>query len=270
MKQISDKEKIEIMQHFINGGEVEYQPSVTDNWYDIVEPTWNWYACNYRKKIYTYPLYFEYIWERGDTFFVEFDSLDSGTVIRVDSGKYKVGDWYEIWYPHTDISKWKQVENPIEKYFQSKLKYLDEIKQKFLTGNYICIWKMEDDIQISPNPIWGTDGEYKLIHKRHEDILSEYLKDNNIEIERRTALESPEWVETKFIENYDSTNDYRIKKPESKIVHEVYRVSKIEDKQELLKELMSDNMLKILQDDDRTQYTYHKTGRSFEIKLRDK
>lgn len=110
---------------------------------------------------------------------------------------------------------------------------------------------------------------YKLIHKKHEYILKEYLKDSNVEIEIYSLFNGA-IKESDFISNYNETNNYRLKPKESQIVYECYRTDKKTGESEICTKLLTDNMLKILQEDDRTQYTYHKTGRSFEIKLGDK
>ena len=79
IKQISDKEKIEIMQHYINGGEVECK--FDDNGWSVVQPSWAWADCFYRKRIYDYPLYFEYDDKDSEKFIVEFTGLSEGTVV---------------------------------------------------------------------------------------------------------------------------------------------------------------------------------------------
>lgn len=43
-------EKIAVMQHFENGGEIEYVSISKDNWADIVDPSWNWSYFDYRIK----------------------------------------------------------------------------------------------------------------------------------------------------------------------------------------------------------------------------
>lgn len=43
-------EKIKVMQHFENGGEVEYSSSCKESWKVSDDPVWNWYAMKYRIK----------------------------------------------------------------------------------------------------------------------------------------------------------------------------------------------------------------------------
>ena len=54
---------------------------------------------------------------------------------------------------------------------------------------------------------------------------------------------------------------------ETQIVYEVYRTNKKTGKSQILSRLLTDDMLKILEDENRPKNTYKKTGRQFEIKL---
>ena len=44
------KEQIEIMTHYLNGGEVECVEKGNDNWEIVTKPLWNWDDCEYRIK----------------------------------------------------------------------------------------------------------------------------------------------------------------------------------------------------------------------------
>jgi len=44
------KEQIKIMQHFVDGGEVEYYDRLDSRWLPVREPLWNWYGSTYRVK----------------------------------------------------------------------------------------------------------------------------------------------------------------------------------------------------------------------------
>ena len=44
------KEQIEIMTHYLNGGEVECVEKGNDNWEIATKPLWNWDDCEYRIK----------------------------------------------------------------------------------------------------------------------------------------------------------------------------------------------------------------------------
>lgn len=94
---------------------------------------------------------------------------------------------------------------------------LDALKEKYATGNYICIsgetrnqktiWVIVSDIS------QFTFGNFKLIHKKHKDILDAYLADNNVEIEERISGSSHwhqlvcDWLEA----YHPSNHEYRLK-----------------------------------------------------------
>lgn len=42
------KEQIEIMTHYLNGGEVECVEKGNDNWEIVTNPLWDWFDCDYR------------------------------------------------------------------------------------------------------------------------------------------------------------------------------------------------------------------------------
>ena len=44
------KEQIEIMTHYLNGGDVEVYIYKTDRWTIAVNPIWDWYTYDYRIK----------------------------------------------------------------------------------------------------------------------------------------------------------------------------------------------------------------------------
>ena len=44
------KEKIKVMDHFGNGGEVEYTETGFNKWRIASDPSWNWYDYKYRIK----------------------------------------------------------------------------------------------------------------------------------------------------------------------------------------------------------------------------
>lgn len=265
---ISDAEKIDIMQHYIDGGEIESKYLASDEWFNCAGPSWNWSEGDYRKRIYNYPLYFECILY-SSKFIVEFTGLTEGTVVQTTYSSLQIGYFEEAWQPHTDKNIWREVQKPKE------LDILEHLKLKFSTGDYICIGNSWFDVdkwvkKLHPSFKEKSIIEYKLIHKKHEDILNAYLKDKNVQIEWKWTGFGFTYLEEDFLETYDETNHYRIKEPKKQIVHECYRTNKKTGESEMLTKLLTDDMLNILQEDERTQYTYHKTGRSFEIKLGDK
>lgn len=122
-------------------------------------------------------------------------------------------------------------ENIIEEYEveikgedSNEINWLEDLKIKYATGNYILIYKGREGFV----PIkWQTCCEFeeyqfydfKLIHNNHKDILEAYLKNPSVEIE--TGMFAPmtgetepsKWVdlEKDFIEDYNEHFWYRLK-----------------------------------------------------------
>ena len=44
------KEMIKVMQHYENGGEIEYKAKNSNDWYGLITPSWNWLEYDYRVK----------------------------------------------------------------------------------------------------------------------------------------------------------------------------------------------------------------------------
>lgn len=84
-------------------------------------------------------------------------------------------------------------------------------KEKYLTGNYIIV----SGRYIIGIPNWECfhlDETY--IHKKDDNILKEFLKDDNVEIEYKNNEDNSYWEDLKidFIKNYDENYSYRLKK----------------------------------------------------------
>ena len=110
-----------------------------------------------------------------------------------------------------------------------KTNWLEDLKIKFATGNYILLWKANSNLEISVDEdfIWTIcetfiSEEYwnfKLIHIKHKDIIEAYLKNPSVEIETgmfasMTGESEPsKWVdlEKDFIEDYNEDFWYRLK-----------------------------------------------------------
>ena len=122
-------------------------------------------------------------------------------------------------------------ENIIEEYEveikgedSNEIVWLEDLKIKYATGNYILLWKGGRDVFGTPKwQICYDFGlyqfyDYKLIHIKHKDILEAYLKNPSVEIE--TGMFAPmtgetepsKWVdlEKDFIEEYSEDFWYRI------------------------------------------------------------
>ena len=99
IKQISDKEKIEIMQHHLDGAEIECKVFHGTDW-SVVQDSWDWNDCFYRKKNYEYPLYFEYSNvndSESEKFIVEFTGLTEGTVVQKTYSNWNIGHFDNAW-----------------------------------------------------------------------------------------------------------------------------------------------------------------------------
>lgn len=96
---------------------------------------------------------------------------------------------------------------------------IEIMKKKFETGNYFVLWKMKDDKKgfwIQGNTIKvfkHKDGfEFKLIHKKHRNILDAYLDNENIYIINKT--DSINIIGYEWINIYDEDKNYELAKPE--------------------------------------------------------
>lgn len=104
---------------------------------------------------------------------------------------------------------WTKVEEKTE---------LDLMKEKYASGDYIAIYKEYMHLSSRPyremlSPSFNEIGTYKLIHKRHKDILYAYLANGSLEIEirHRNLKYGISWKKTDFIEEYSEDSWYRIK-----------------------------------------------------------
>ena len=96
---------------------------------------------------------------------------------------------------------------------------LEDLKRKYLTGNYILLWKADYNWIICDIVVGEGYGHYKLIHIKHKDILEAYLKNPSVEIETGVfapmtgETEPSKWVklEKDFIEDYNEDFWYRLK-----------------------------------------------------------
>ena len=61
------KEQIEIMTHYLNGGEIECVEKGNDNWEIVTKPLWNWDDFEYRIKEQKQKVTIEKWLMRGDT-----------------------------------------------------------------------------------------------------------------------------------------------------------------------------------------------------------
>ena len=85
---------------------------------------------------------------------------------------------------------------------------------KYSTGNWIYVTEkvIEEGHYDLMYPDF-SDEEYRLIHKKHKDILDAFLADNDVEVEKYKTLEGIYVTITgeNFIEHYNETWVYRLK-----------------------------------------------------------
>lgn len=115
------KEKIAVMQHFADGGEIETKYAQSKEYGECPIPDWDWISYKYRIKQHTYPKWFKGV---DEELVVKFTGLSEGTVVQEEEiYNYKVGHTSSIWSPHTDITHWVEIDEPksYPKYFKSKL-----------------------------------------------------------------------------------------------------------------------------------------------------
>lgn len=102
--------------------------------------------------------------------------------------------------------------------------WLEDLKIKYATGNYILIYKGREGFVPIKWQICCEFDEYqfydfKLIHNKHKDILEAYLENPSVEIETGMfapmtgEIEPSKWVdlEKDFIEEYNEEFWYRLK-----------------------------------------------------------
>ena len=92
------KEMIEVMEHYGNGGTVEYVGMGVDDWEVASHPTWNWYDYEYRIRHFKQKVTIEkWLIEANDIkFVVETSDIDSWLKSFATSKKLKLIESYEV------------------------------------------------------------------------------------------------------------------------------------------------------------------------------
>ena len=92
------KEMIEVMEHYENGGEVEYAETGFDDWRVASYPLWNWYDYEYRIKEQKQKVTIEkWLIEENDIkFVVETSDIDSWLKSFPTAQKLKLIESYEV------------------------------------------------------------------------------------------------------------------------------------------------------------------------------
>lgn len=86
---------------------------------------------------------------------------------------------------------------------------IELLKEKFKSGDYVCVFRNEHLVRgkwlIDSYPSFIITNRYKLIHKKHKDILNAYLDGKEIEV-----FIMSEWHKVKnFIEEYNENSTYQ-------------------------------------------------------------
>jgi hypothetical protein len=100
--------KIEVMQHFLNGGEIEFALIGGTNWSKASMPIWDWSKFVYRIKEeeVKYPIYAKRKNVQG-IFIVKFTAEKTGEVIEDTSGEYSIGCSATNWIPVYNDAVWE-------------------------------------------------------------------------------------------------------------------------------------------------------------------
>ena len=92
------KEQIEIMTHYLNGGEIECVEKGNDNWEIVTKPLWNWDDFEYRiKESKQKVIIRKWLIEENDIkFVVETSDIDSWLKSFPTAQKLKLIESYEV------------------------------------------------------------------------------------------------------------------------------------------------------------------------------
>lgn len=127
--------QIEVMQHFLNGGEVEATYRKEMEWSTTDSPSWDWYNFKYRIKQpnIKFPVYAQ-LKNIDYTLIVKFISHREGEVMEDSSIEYKRGYISNDWTPAYNDAVWKILPDYKEK---PKLKTYYEVID--ITGSFYNI-----------------------------------------------------------------------------------------------------------------------------------
>ena len=90
------KEQIEIMTHYLNGGEVECVEKGNDNWEIVTKPLWDWFDYKYRIKEQKQKVTIEK-WLMQSTIDKEYRIIETSLVDKVvNFKKVKLIESYEV------------------------------------------------------------------------------------------------------------------------------------------------------------------------------
>lgn len=126
-----------------------------------------------------------------------------------------------------EIPTWSFTIDGVEYILTPKNNRLEDIKQKFNTGDYICINQdcVDYTWEIGTKDWRGNWDSYKLIHKRHQNILTAFLNNSEtlIKVAGMSVDSSREWkTEYNFIDNYNENNEYELTDETTKLYQYAY------------------------------------------------
>ena len=83
-----------------------------------------------------------------------------------------------------------------------------EMKELYATGEWIFVWKNTEGVWVARKPFeHALEDEWKLIHKKHTEVLNHVLSGGEVEVEVGFCSHEP--IED-FFRQYEPTNTYEI------------------------------------------------------------
>jgi len=122
------KEIIKVMQHYVDGGEIEHSYIGKNKWFTTGSPYWDLSKIEYRIKPYKYPLYFKW---HSSSLVIKFTGLNEGEIVVPSANSDALGYKGTNFIPHTDKSCWTQIDEPILKKEITVTKAIEELEKLY-------------------------------------------------------------------------------------------------------------------------------------------
>lgn len=152
--------QIEVMQHFLNGGEVEYATKGYNRWSLATSPVWDW--ANYRYRIKQEDIKYPVYAKRKNvkcTLIIKFISEKTGEVMEDSSGEYYVGYKAEDWLPAYNDAVWEILPD-----YEELTLYYEVIDTEL--GRYEVIGTLYTEEKLKDSPEYVKTGRsFKLPRK---------------------------------------------------------------------------------------------------------
>ena len=152
--------QIEVMQHFLNGGEVEYATKGCNRWSLATSPVWDWTNYKYRIKQedIKYPVYAK-LQNVKHILIVKFTSEKEGTVIEDDSNEYMIGSMQDGLFPVYNDAVWEILPD-----YEELTLYYEVIDTEL--GRYEVIGTLHTEEELKDFPMYKKTGRsFKLPRK---------------------------------------------------------------------------------------------------------